>query len=148
MSQQIIEVLDYLFEKFGIAIDWTAENIMPYVQELAGKLVTYNIVSDVMWLVLSVLVIIGCCGYARILYGSYKTCETTKKATLLMEYYSDLETVDFSVGGCITTIIAVVGFVLSLVALFVNCGDLIKWIFIPELQLVEYMSDLINTVQV
>ena len=31
MSQQIIEVLDYLFEKFGIAIDWTSENIMPYI---------------------------------------------------------------------------------------------------------------------
>ena len=34
-SEQIIEVLNALCEKFGIAIDWTAENVMPYLTDLA-----------------------------------------------------------------------------------------------------------------
>ena len=29
ISQQIIEVLNALSEKVGIAIDWTSENILP-----------------------------------------------------------------------------------------------------------------------
>lgn len=31
MSQEIINVLDNLGEKFGIAIDWSNENILPYL---------------------------------------------------------------------------------------------------------------------
>ena len=33
MNNKIIEVLDYLGEKIGLAIDWTAENIYPQVIE-------------------------------------------------------------------------------------------------------------------
>lgn len=37
MSQEIIKVLDNLCEKFGIAIDWTSQNVKPYLQELFCK---------------------------------------------------------------------------------------------------------------
>ena len=31
VSNQIIEVLEYLCQKFGIVIDWTSESILPYL---------------------------------------------------------------------------------------------------------------------
>lgn len=31
VSDQIIEVLNYLGEKLGVTIDWTSENVLPYV---------------------------------------------------------------------------------------------------------------------
>lgn len=34
VSEQIISVLDALCEKFGIAINWTEENVIPYVEIL------------------------------------------------------------------------------------------------------------------
>lgn len=37
LSDQIISVLDALCEKFGIAIDWTSQNVIPYIQLLAKK---------------------------------------------------------------------------------------------------------------
>lgn len=35
MSEDIIKVLDNLAQKFGIAIDWTSQNAMPYLEDLA-----------------------------------------------------------------------------------------------------------------
>lgn len=37
VSNQIIEVLDYLCSKIGITIDWTESNVLPYVQTLLEK---------------------------------------------------------------------------------------------------------------
>lgn len=43
VSEQIIQVLDNLGEKFGLAIDWSSENILPYVNELMNKAVSYEL---------------------------------------------------------------------------------------------------------
>ena len=32
MSNEIIKVLDALSDKLGIAVDWTSENVLPYLQ--------------------------------------------------------------------------------------------------------------------
>lgn len=37
VSEQIIQVIDNLAQKFGIVIDWTDENIVPIFQQLADK---------------------------------------------------------------------------------------------------------------
>ena len=52
VSKQIIEVLNVLCDKFGLAIDWTGQNILPYVQELAEKMVNYELWTSVMWMFL------------------------------------------------------------------------------------------------
>lgn len=30
MSEEVIKILDALAEKFGLAIDWTSANVLPY----------------------------------------------------------------------------------------------------------------------
>ncbi len=37
VSNQIIEVLNEICNKFGLAIDWTSKNVQPYLQELIAK---------------------------------------------------------------------------------------------------------------
>ena len=143
----IIETLDYLFEKFGIAIDWTAENVMPYVQELAEKIVTYKIVTESIWVVLSALIFLGCCGYAVILYKGYQTCKKTENDTWLIETYKSFYSerrFDLSDIGITASIIVSCVAVVSVIALCVCCSCLLKWIFIPELQLIEYVGNLVN----
>lgn len=34
MSEEVIKILDALAEKFGLAIDWTSANVLPYLQQL------------------------------------------------------------------------------------------------------------------
>ena len=54
VSEQIIQVLDNLGEKFGLAIDWSSENILPYVNELMNKAVSYEL-----WMNIVPLVFVG-----------------------------------------------------------------------------------------
>ena len=58
MSEEIIKVLDNLGEKFGIAIDWTSQNIMPYIQELMNRYRSYFITSCAIWLILELVLLV------------------------------------------------------------------------------------------
>lgn len=53
MSEEIIKVLDALAEKFGVAVDWTASNVIPYLEQLCGKYVNYEMVTSIVWIVLA-----------------------------------------------------------------------------------------------
>ena len=52
ISEQVIKVLNAVCDKFGIAIDWTSNNIIPYIQQLGNKIIIYDICSSIMWLVI------------------------------------------------------------------------------------------------
>ena len=58
LSKEIIEILDYIGTKFGIAIDWSAENVLPYAQELAAKFISWEIATSWMWIVIGVVIAI------------------------------------------------------------------------------------------
>lgn len=59
-SNQVIDVLDALCRKFGIAIDWTSKNVQPYLTELMTKCVTYKFSIDIVWMcVAGLLLIVG-----------------------------------------------------------------------------------------
>ena len=51
-SSQFIEVLDALCEKFGIVIDWTSQNVMPYLTDLAARFISYEIWTSMAWIVI------------------------------------------------------------------------------------------------
>lgn len=57
-SSQIIEVLDELCAKFGIVVDWTTANILPYAQDLCDRIVRYEIAKSIVAIVVSILVTI------------------------------------------------------------------------------------------
>lgn len=68
MSEEIIKVLDVLAEKFGIAIDWTSANIIPYLEQLCNKYVNYEITTSI----ISLLFGIGCLIFGRVLFKTMK----------------------------------------------------------------------------
>ena len=75
MSEEIIKVLDALAEKFGLAIDWTSANVIPYLEQLCGKYVNYEIATSVVWLILGVIsLLVGKWGIkiAKYCYNRYK----------------------------------------------------------------------------
>ena len=59
VSSEIIEVLDYLGEKFGIAIDWTSNNVLPYLQTLADKFIKWEISTSIVWIIIAAFVIVA-----------------------------------------------------------------------------------------
>ena len=57
ISSEIIEALDYLGEKFGIAIDWTSNNVLPYLQALVDKFIKWEISTSILWIAIAIFII-------------------------------------------------------------------------------------------
>ena len=55
-SSQFIEILDALCERFGIAVDWTSQNVIPYLTDLATRIITYEIWTSVAWIAIAGIV--------------------------------------------------------------------------------------------
>jgi hypothetical protein len=82
ISEQIINVIDNLCQKFGIAIDWTAANVLPYVETLLGKFIKWEISTSIAWIIImtvctvialiAAIIICKCCywgGFEWFLFG-------------------------------------------------------------------------------
>ena len=142
MSEQIIEVLEYLGGKFGIAIDWTTENIMPYVEELFKRYTTLRVVSLGMLIAVSAIFCIVVIAICKIMLKEYKETKANEKDTLFFEYYSD--GVKSTLKG--DAVFAVIFFlcIASIVIFCYNADNLLEWIFIPEVPFVKEIADLIK----
>lgn len=90
VSKQIIEVLDYICEKIGLAIDWTAvfasENVIPYIEQLCRKFITYEIATSVATMILFVIVIIAGIILAKLIHNN-KEFGVTHYHTISDDYF-------------------------------------------------------------
>ena len=69
MSDAIIKVLNELCDKFGIAIDWTSDNVVPYLQDLMVRYSKYVCYTSIMWLVIGLIIMVV---FAVLLYKHLK----------------------------------------------------------------------------
>lgn len=142
ISTEIIKVLDDLAEKFGIAIDWTSENIIPYLKEFLERYVTYGIVKNSIGLFIGFVLLIMCIIFTKKVFKSYEKCEKTVKDNLIFEICSyGISLTDFGMftvisAGCIT--------VISLVVIGINLLSLIQWVFIPEVNIIEDITSYLS----
>lgn len=58
MSNEIIKILDEVCDKFGMAIDWTAQNVMPQVEQIGEHIVQYELWTSSLWTMLALVVLI------------------------------------------------------------------------------------------
>ena len=130
------QVTAYLEEKFGVSLDWASDTILPMLKELMHRVTVYHIVSDSIIIVVCLLVIIG----SMIFFAKeIKAYREQEDSSWFLETYGDLT---FS-AIMITVILAMftaVAIVLSLWAI----GNLLNWVFIPEVQFFKYVSVLIG----
>lgn len=66
MSDEIIKVLEYLCDKIGVTIDWTTDNILPYVEQLGAHLVSWEINTSITWIVLAVIAVVLAFIFAKV----------------------------------------------------------------------------------
>lgn len=142
MNNKIIEVLDYLGEKIGLAIDWTAENVYPQVVEFMGRYKAYEIVINIIW----ILIALGCCFgmylyIKKIVIPAKIRCTETREANLWFECWSSRD-ISCNIGGTILTVFLGCITLAAVITMFVSIGDLVKWIVIPEMQFYEVIKSL------
>lgn len=121
VSDQIIEVLNYLGEKLGLTIDWTSENVLPYVQTLCGKYINWEIATSVVWLVVGIALII-----------------------LAVISFKGARNPNINDEGLLYVFFAIL-LISGIIMIFFQIFDIIKCIYIPELQIYEYIKYSMDT---
>ena len=127
VSDQIIQVLNVLCAKFGIVIDWTSENVIPYMETLCAKLISWEIWSSVAWIgIMTVLSIIAIIIAARCHIFSSEFVEGLDVGAV------------FIYCGLITLWIG------TIICIGVQIFDIIKCVTFPELAVFDYIQNAIN----
>ena len=122
-SKEIIEVFEYLGNQMGIAVDWTSENVMPYITELCNKYIDWEIATSIAWFVMALIMLIITIYLAK--WGWKKTADT---------YDEELWHIAIAVCVVLITVTAVIVFGVQLM-------DILKCKFFPELQIYEFVTE-------
>lgn len=129
MSEDVIKVIDNLASKFGIVVDWSNENVIPYLQDLMNRFVKYNIASNILWIFICILfIILSIIGLKKI-----STSFENEESSDLTEYETLYCMGFFFLGIILAT---------SVICLFSNGFDIIQTIYLPELTFLEYVKGL------
>ena len=58
ISDEVIKILEYLGQKIGVTIDWTSNNVLPYVEQLCKKFILWETNTSFAWIAIAGGVII------------------------------------------------------------------------------------------
>ena len=135
MSKEIIKILDALAEKAGLAIDWTSANVLPYLQQLCSKYVTYEIATSIIW------ILVGIC---LLFVGKYSIKKTKQYWEKYEEEasYSDYDCITFLFG--ILTGFAVFG---GIVIILCQTFDIVTCITFPEKIIIEELQSIYSNLK-
>lgn len=120
MTKETIETVNELAEQFGIAIDWTSENVMPYLQDLINRYITVGIWTNTLVLVIAIAV---CVIYIMI----------AKKKIEEGSCY-DFEIICIGVG-----VVILCGLIVSICV-----AGLVEYICIPEIKFARSIGDILQ----
>lgn len=56
-SDNFIRIMDAIGDRLGIAIDWTSQNMMPYIEQLSQRIINYEISMSIFYMVVFALVL-------------------------------------------------------------------------------------------
>lgn len=123
MNMEIEKAIDKIAEKFGIVVDWSQDNIYPYIRDILQRYRTVSIVHDA--------VAIGVLGL--LILSAILILKSRGKS--IKDSYDEFIFAIFMV---------LCFFVLAILLLITICEiyDLTNWIFVPEMQFVKELAKL------
>ena len=128
-SSQFIEIFDHLCQKFGVVIDWSAQNVIPYITALCGRMTSYIIFKNV------VLIFV----FAGIFYLFWRftnpCCSKENKWDPDFQYCKSLNG-SYVLGWIGRGVVTAFSFGVSITALL----TIIKCIYLPEFVIIDCLS--------
>lgn len=126
-SQEIINVLDYLCRKFGIAIDWTSENIMPLLKDLCERYIQYEVYTSVAWCVAfaAIVIVAGLIWFIAKIIDNHSTSVSHIPDVFKFIFFASLA--------------------IGVFVWMTQAFDIIECYTIPEKTILEYLNHLMNT---
>lgn len=123
---EIEKAIDKIAEKFGIVVDWSQDNIYPYIRDILQRYRTVSIVQDAVAIGILGLLILSAILFLKFLKSRGKS---------IKDSYDEFIFVIF---------MALYFFVSAILLLITICEiyDLTNWIFVPEMQFVKELAKL------
>ena len=119
-SDGLIKILNNVCDKFGIAIDWTSKNVVPYVMQLGNKVVQYELWTSIAWVAV---------GFILFLFGIFSV------------RYEFKHPEKFEGGGeGFGLFIFIVTLIIFLVTLLFQTGDIIACLTFPEKVMMDFLQ--------
>ena len=142
MSQEIINVLNYLGEQLGVAIDWTAENVWPQVMDILGRYRLLEMISSGLMIIAEIAMIVASLIVAiKCIEANIKIKATKENNFWWSEGYFSTQ-----LSGAGMTLVIVAAF-FGIGALFIvpaDIGELLRWAIVPEIQYLEMLKGLVG----
>lgn len=123
MSEEIIKVLDNIGQKFGIAIDWTSENVLPYIQDLMHRVALNSIIGNIVGLIVGIIFL--AIGIGILIYGFKQ-----KKKDKYWEWLSE---------GFMQFLIIITLFTVAVIIIPVCTLGLVQAICLPEITFLNFL---------
>lgn len=137
MTDEIIKLLDELAKRLGIVIDWTSENVMPYLTNLFERFVDYKIAENVFPLVLFAILMFITISLAKRITNDIRN----KKESLFVVKIYNYEP---SVFGGVSLVCLTIADVILLIVSLISITNLIELMFVPELYVAEWLKMQVN----
>lgn len=136
MSDEIIKVLDDLSKRWGMAVDWTSSNALPYLQQLAQKYVNYKLAESGLELVTGLLLFAGAMKLVKIA----KKCHC-KLVSGDVDIYSEDSYVYTALACCVGAFIA---FLVCFLLVSGAARDIITCMTFPEKMILDELLQTLN----
>ena len=130
MDKELCNVIDKIAEKIGVAIDWSSENVMPYIQDIMQRYRTKSIVENIIVMTVCAIIITICVIVAvKITKGI-----TNGSQNMVSSIWFDADYDAVSIFSMMTSIIIAISFLISVIMLCGATGELMGWLYVPEVE--------------
>lgn len=131
ISDEILNVLDNLAQKYGIVVDWTSEKVIPYLQNLFDRCISYDIFNNIF--TISILLIL------TIIFGilSYIWLKKWDKEGD-KDWPDTNETILYLL--VLFLIIFIILIIADAIAIPFNIVYIVKDIYVPELRMLDLLQ--------
>lgn len=118
MSDEIIKILNALAEKFGIMVDWSQQNIQPYLQDLMYRVIQYNLATSVIGVIFCISIIAICLFIIK---------KNNKKFRL-----DEYDCIEGSFLSLIYVIVSYILLIIFVILLLFEIENICQCVFLPE----------------
>lgn len=128
LSDQIVQIVNELSQKCGVAINWSSDTLLPFMQKIMTKMIHYELISSIVCMVVCIVLLVS----------SVLVCKRTIKAGIYDKYGILSMRVLICVCAVPTGVLSGLGIVCQIL-------DIIACLTFPEKILIEYVQSIITT---
>lgn len=140
MGNEVIKVLNHLGDQFGVAIDWSSANVMPYLNDLMTRMIKYGIYINIYHIIYAIFITAVFIIVTIVLYKI--ACKMILRSEENEEHINSAKILSTAFAISLVTTVIVV---LIEIGNIKDCiADIIKLNTVPEKYVIEIIQDKID----